>query len=167
MDQPVYLNMNTFRLMPQNPEEQQQQQQQFQSQGIIMTGNEQTQEVLLQEDQSHIVYSPLKQNEQQFVTQDESMQNSYLIQSSQQQPQQVFYTNISPQNQNRIQQQQTIALNHNLLAQQNQGQKVSSLPRTSRKISLNLIFFLAGSSAKGCCPTESRYPAEQRQHAIS
>jgi hypothetical protein len=32
-----------------------------------------------------------------------------------------------PQNQNRIQKQQTIALNHNLFAQKNQGQKVSSL----------------------------------------
>lgn len=102
------------------------QQQQFQSQSIIMSGDQQ--DALLQNDQTqHVVYSPLKQNEQsqqtQYITQNDGMQSQYLIQSpSAQQPQQVFYLNSPP---NRIQQQQQIALNHNM-TQQNQP-KVSTM----------------------------------------
>lgn len=132
--QPVYMDLDSYgglRLIQQNSDEQLQQQ--FQSQGIIMTNDQSQQDASIQDGQSHVVYSPLKQNEQsqtQYITQDDSMQNQYLIQSPapQQQQQQVFYTtNISPQN--RIQQQQhqqTIALNHNLITQQNQ-QKVNYL----------------------------------------
>ena len=78
--------------------------------------------------QQHIVYSPVKTNEMpqmqqqqhqaQFISQDDSMGNQYLIQQTSS-PQQVFYTNISQSNQgtNRIVQQ---VINPNLMQQQNQ-----------------------------------------------
>lgn len=120
---------NGLKLMQQNSDEQMQQQ--FQSQGIIMSGGEQSQqEVIVQDDQAqqHVVYSPMKPNDsnQQYITQEDSMQNQYLIQSPAPQQGQVYY-NISPQNQNRIQQQQhqTIALNHNIIQQNQNQQKVS------------------------------------------
>lgn len=122
MDQPVYMDMDTYnglhqRLLQQSSE---QQQQQFQSQGIIIPGSDQ-QEVIVQDDQTqHVIYSPMKQNEHQYVSQDDSMQGQYIIQTPQsRQPQQVFYANINQQQQ----QQQTIALNQNLIAHQNQNQQ--------------------------------------------
>lgn len=131
----VFLDLdsyNSFRLIQQSSDEQiQQQQQQFHSQGIIMSGNEQSQDVIVQDDQTHqVIYSSIKQNEPQYVTQDETMQSPYLVQSPA--PQQVFYANISPQNQSRIQQQQqTVTLNHNLIAQQNPNQPKVSKWKTS------------------------------------
>lgn len=119
----MYMDVETYnglqqRMLQQNSE--QQQQQQFQSQGILIPGNDQTQEVIVQDDQAqHVIYSPMKQNEHQYVSQDDSMQGQYIIQSPQsRQPQQVFFANINQQ-----QQQHTIALNQNLIAQQNQNQQ--------------------------------------------
>lgn len=134
MEQPhVFLDLdsyNNYRIIQQNTEDQiqQQQQHQFQAQGIIMSGNEQSQDVIVQDDQRQthqVIYSSIKHNEPQYMTQDDSMQSPYIIQSPA--AQQVFYANLSPQ-QNRIQQQQqTVTLNHNIIAQQNQNQpKVSS-----------------------------------------
>lgn len=105
-----------IRLIQSNSDEQLHQQQ-FQQQGIIMSGNDQCQQ--------EQVFSPLKQNDQaqhtQYITQDESMPNHYVIQSS---PQQFIYaTNISPQRSMQQQQQQQIAMNHNIIAQQNQNQQ--------------------------------------------
>lgn len=114
MEQQVYNTGYGIRLVPQNPDEQQQQQQQ--QQNFIMA------------DDQHLVYSPIKPNElsqaqvqnqhqSQYITQDDSISNQYIIQQS---PGQVFYANISPtnQNSNRVVQ-QTVALNHGLIQQQN------------------------------------------------
>lgn len=119
MDQQVYTNAYGLRLVSQNIDESQQQQQQ--------------QNFLMADESQHIVYSPIKANEltqtqvphqTQYITQDESLSNQqYLIQ--QQGPtQQVFYANITPQNQNanRVVQ-QTVALNHNFIQQQQQNQQ--------------------------------------------
>lgn len=134
MEQPVYMDLDTYngiRMMHQNEEQLQHNQYQ---QGIIMS-NDQQQEVIIQDDsQQHIVYSHLKQNEpQQYISQVEHMQGQqYLIHTPGQQPQVVF-ANISPQNQiKNQQQQQTIQLNHNLIAQQNQNQQKVSLLFISR-----------------------------------
>jgi hypothetical protein len=85
------------------------------------------------DDNNHIVYSPVKTNEMpqmqqqqqhpaQFISQDDSMGNQYLIQQTSS-PQQVFYTNLSPPNQNtnRIVQQ---VINPNLMQQQNQPKQL-------------------------------------------
>lgn len=115
MEQQVYSTGGSYgiRLLQQNPDEQQQQH-------FIMADNDQSQ---------HIVYSPVKSNEisqaqnqqqhqTQFITQDDSIPNQYLIQQSPTH-QQVFYANVATPNQNanRIIQ-QTVALNHNLIQQQ-------------------------------------------------
>lgn len=132
MESQVYMNMDPYhnlQLIQQNSDEQMQQQQQFQSQGInIMSGDASTQEVIVQDD-SNIVYSPMKTNDQpQYMIQQQPQEQYMIQQQSPQQPQQVFFANVSPQNQNRIHQQQTIALNHNIITQQNQNQtKVSAI----------------------------------------
>lgn len=121
MEQQVYMDLETYGIRLMQPTSDQQQYQQ----GIIMSGSDQQQEVIIQDDtQQHIVYSPMKQNDQpQYISQVESMQGQqYLIQAPGQQPQ-VVYANISPQSQIRNQQQQTLQLNHSLLAQQNLNQQ--------------------------------------------
>lgn len=124
MEQQIYMNMDTYhnlQLIQQSSDEQMQQQQ-FQSQGInIMSGDASAQEVIVQDD-SNIVYSPIKTNDQpQYMIQQQPQEQFMIQQQASQQPQ-VFY-NISPQNQNRIHEQQTIALNHNIMTQQNQNQQ--------------------------------------------
>lgn len=99
MESQVYMNMDTYhglQLIQQNSDEQMQQQQQFQSQSIIMSGSDgSSQEVIVQDD-SNVVFSPMKANEQpQYISQ------GFNMHQSPRQPQQVFYANISPQNQNR------------------------------------------------------------------
>lgn len=115
MDQQVFPSgFNAIRLVHQSVDDQQ---------NFIMADDN---------NQQHIVYSPVKTNEMpqmqqqhqaQFISQDDSMGNQYLIQQTSS-PQQVFYTNISPTNQNanRIVQQ---VINPNLIQQQNQP-KVSA-----------------------------------------
>lgn len=129
MEQQVYdMNLDSYPSLQQTPDEQQHLQQKFQAHGIMLSGDEPSQEVVIQDEQSqHVLYSPMKQNEQQLcTTQDDSMQSQFLIQSPhQQQTQQVFCANISPQNQNRMQQQQNIALNHNMINSNQSQQKVS------------------------------------------
>lgn len=137
------MNMDTYhnlQLIQQSSDEQMQQQQQFQSQGInIMPGDASAQEVIVQDD-SNIVYSPIKTNDQtQYMIQQQPQEQFMIQQQSPQQPQQVFYTNISPQNQNRIHQQQTIALNHNIMTQQNQNQQKV---RTTRKYEAQYVSFI-------------------------
>lgn len=154
----VFLDLdsyNSFRLIQQNSDEQiqQQQQQQFHSQGIIMSGNEQSQDV----DQTHqVIYSPIKPSEPQYVAQDEAMQSPFLIQTPSG-SQQIFYTNISPQNQNRLQQQQqTVTLNHNLIAQQNPNQpKVNSCCKTDTRPNFLIIKYISAGSteSKSRCST--------------
>lgn len=142
MESQVYMNMDPYhnlQLIQQNSDEQMQQQQQFQSQGInIMSGDASTQEVIVQDD-SNIVYSPMKTNDQpQYMIQQQPQEQYMIQQQSPQQPQQVFFANVSPQNQNRIHQQQTIALNHNIITQQNQNQtKVSAI----RKLENSALMF--------------------------
>lgn len=104
---------------------------------VHQTVDDQQQNFIMADDnnQQHIVYSPVKTNEMpqmqqqqqhpaQFISQDDSMGNQYLIQQTSS-PQQVFYTNLSPANQNtnRIVQQ---VINPNLMQQQNQP-KVSKM----------------------------------------
>jgi len=114
--QQVYMNMDNFRLI-QTDGQQQQAQQQFQHQGIIMQNHE-GQELTVQEDQQQ------QQQQQQIIF------SSAMTQASPQQ--QVYYANISPQNQNRLQQ-QTISINPNMLQQQ-------------PKVSCNCVIKLASSS---------------------
>lgn len=120
------LDYNNLQLIQQSSEEQMQQQQQFQSQGIIMSGGDASSQEVIVQDDSNIVYSPMKANDQaQYMIQQQPQEQYMIQQQSSQQPQQVFYTNISPQNQNRLHQQHTISLNHNIITQQNQNhQKV-------------------------------------------
>lgn len=113
----VYLDLNSYnslRLIQQNSEDQMVHQQQLTS---LMSPNQVSRDLIVQGDQ--VLYSSLKPNEQYITQQDESMQGQYLIQS----PQQVFYTNVNSQNQNRIQNphQQTITLNQNIISQQNEA----------------------------------------------
>lgn len=171
MEQQVYMDLETYngiRLMQQTSEDQIHQQQY--QQGIIMSGGDQQPEVIIQDDsQQHIVYSPMKQNEQgQYI---ESLQGQqYLIQSPGQQPQ-VVYANISPQNQIRNQQ-QTIQLNHNLIAQQNQSQQKVNIYREITRFSTRFanIFFnfspVCSSSglAKSCRAAQSWYSAVSSEH---
>ncbi|KAG5678957.1 hypothetical protein PVAND_008575 [Polypedilum vanderplanki] len=132
MDQQVYTNAYGLRLVSQNIDDSQQQQQQ--------------QNFLMADESQHIVYSPLKANEltqtqvphqTQYITQDESLSNQqqqYLIQQ-QGQTQQVFYANIAPQNQNtnRVVQ-QTVALNHNFIQQQQNQQKTQLVLQPQQKV---------------------------------
>lgn len=137
MEPQVYMNMDTYhglQLIQQNSDEQmQQQQQQFQSQSIIMSGSDGTPQEVIVQDDSNVVFSPMKASDQpQYIPQEQ-----YLIQQpSSQQPQQVFYANISPQNQNRIHQQQAIALNHNIITQQNQNQQKVSFIKNGSKLKI-------------------------------
>ena len=107
MDQQVYSGgFNAIRLVHQSIDDQQ---------NFIMADDS----------QQHIVYSPVKTNEMpqmqqqqqhpaQFLSQDDSMGNQYLIQQTS--SPQVFYTNISSANQNtnRIVQQVQINPNRSL-----------------------------------------------------
>jgi hypothetical protein len=124
MEHPVYLDMSAYMKIVSDD---QMQQQQMQTQGIPMAGGEQSQqEVIVQEDQSqqqHVIYSPMKTNDQPQYAQDESMQNHYLIRA-QGQPGQFYYA----MNQNRIpqmQQTQQITHNQNLIPQGQNQQEVS------------------------------------------
>lgn len=108
------------------------QHQQFQS--MMSSGNDPSMEVVQdvdqpQQQQQRVVYTALKQSEPQYGTQDDPMQGQYIIQSPSQ-PQQVFYANIP---QNRLQQQQqTIALNHNIMQQNQNQQKVILIARRNQ-----------------------------------
>jgi hypothetical protein len=127
MDQPVFMDMNTYMKIISDD---QMQQQQIQTQGMTMTGSEQSQQdVIVQEDQTqqHVIYSPMKTNEQgQQYGQDEPMQNHFLIRAPGQQGQ-YYYA----MNQNRIpQMQQTQQINHNQsLIQQGQNQQEVSVKK--------------------------------------
>lgn len=137
MDQQVYMDLDGLRFIQQQNSEDHLQQQ-FQSQGIIMSGSDQSQQDLPDDHSQHVLYSTMKQNEQnqqtQYILHDDSMQNHFLIQTSpvQQQSQQVFYTNSSQSH-------------HNLIAHQNQ-QKVIII--ISFKISVKKVIpHLVGSAS--------------------
>lgn len=129
MEQNVYMDLDTYNNI--------QQHQQYQS--MMSSGNDPAMEVVQevdqpqpqqqQQQQQHVVYTTLKQGEPQYGTQEDPMQGQYIIQSPPQ-PQQVFYANIP---QNRLQQQQqTIALNHNIMQPNPNQQKVRKIARPNQ-----------------------------------
>lgn len=108
------------------------------SQPILMTAHDQSEQLIVQEDPNqHIVYSPNKQNETQYViqqTEDQSslqdLQESFVQQQQQQvqsQPTQQTAQSVYYSSSAEVQQSQPVYLNQNLIQSPQQVRNLTSI----------------------------------------